>query len=232
MRWKLLSDLGPCAFKYSGALKGVTVYMPSTLWTTILQFHADPERVKDFVVRRYRQPVVEFAALQGLSREDAEDAAQEVFVRVCRPEFLKKANEIRGKFRTVLLTVTKRVIVSLRRHDTAGMRDRRRQIPLEGFDLPEDTPPDPEFDRLWVKNLVEQALESLEADAAVQALRLHLKGDSYSDISGKLGRKVTDVTNLIHRARERLRREIERLVAEYSSREDVAEEIAALRRFL
>jgi RNA polymerase sigma factor (sigma-70 family) len=206
--------------------------MPSTLWTTILQFHADPERVKDFVVRRYRQPVVEFALLQGLSREDAEDAAQEVFVRVCQPAFLKKADQIRGKFRTVLLTVTKRVIVSLRRHDTAGMRDRRRQVPLEGFDVPEDTPADPEFDRLWVKNLVEQALDSLELDAPVQALRLHLKGDSYSDISGKLGRKVTDVTNLIHRARERLRREIERLVAEYSSREDVAEEIAALRRFL
>lgn len=213
-------------------MKGITVYMPSTLWTTILQFHSNPEQVKDFVVRRYRQPVVEFSRLQGLSQEDAEDVAQEVFVRVCHESFLKKADQIRSKFRTVLLAVTKRVIVSQRRHDTAGMRDRRRQVSLDGLDVPGETPADPEFDRLWVKNLVEQALARLELDPGVQALRLHLKGDSYQEIASALGRKVTDVTNLLHRARERLRREIEKLIAEYSSKEDVSEEIAALRRFL
>jgi DNA-directed RNA polymerase specialized sigma24 family protein len=132
----------------------------------------------------------------------------------------------------VLLTVTKRVIVSLRRHDTAEKRDRRRQIPIEGLDLPNEAEADPDFDRLWVKNLVTQSLERLEDDPAVQALRLHLKGLSYQEIAGKLGKKITDVNNYIHRARERLRQEIEYLIGEYSSRQDVAEEIAALRRFL
>jgi len=206
--------------------------MPSTLWTTILQFHSDPERVKDFVVRRYRRPVLDFALLQGLSQEDSEDVAQEVFVRVCQKEFLRKADQIRGKFRTVLLTVTKRVIVSLRRHDTAEKRDRRRQIPIEGMDLPDEIPADPDFDRLWVKNLVTQALDRLELDPAIEALRLHLKGLTYQQISVKLGKKVSDVNNYIFRARERLRQEIEYLIGEYSSREDIAEEIAALRRFL
>lgn len=208
------------------------MYMPSTLWTTILQFHSDPERVKDFVVRRYRQPVLDFAVLQGLSPEDAEDVAQEVFIRVCQKAFLTKADQIRGKFRTVLLTVTKRVIISLRRHDTAGKRDRRLEIPIDGVDLPESGPADPEFDRLWVKNLVTQAMERLELDPAIQAFRLHLKGLSYQEVAGKLDRKVSDVTNFIHRARERLKNEIEQLIGEYSSREDIAEEIAALRRFL
>lgn len=206
--------------------------MPSTMWTTILQFHSDPERVKDFVVRRYRQPIVEFARLQGLLPEDAEDAAQEVFIRVCHENFLKKANLIRTKFRTVLLAVTKRVIISQRRHDTAEMRDKRRQIPLEGYDVPAEEPVDPEFDRLWVKNLVEQALEKLGQDPLVHALRLHLKGKSYQEIAQELDRRVTDVTNFIHRARERLRREIEFLIAEYTAKEDVGDEIAALRRFL
>jgi RNA polymerase sigma factor (sigma-70 family) len=206
--------------------------MPSTLWTTILQFQNDPERVKDFVVRRYRQPVVDYAGFQGLSEEDAEDVAQEVFVRVCQEAFLKKANQIRGKFRTVLLTITNRVIISFRRHETAGIRDRRRAMSMDGIDVPENAPADPEFDRLWVKNLVTQALERLELDPAVQALRLHLKGDTYQEIAGKLGKKVSDINNFIHRARERLRQEIELLIAEYSSREDVAEEIAALRRYL
>lgn len=206
--------------------------MPSTSWSTILQFRTNPDRVRDFVVRRYRQPVVDFTRMQGLSQEDAEDVAQEVFVRVCDEKFLKKADQIRTKFRTVLLAVTKRVIVSLRRHDTAGVRDRRRRIPLEGLEIPDDEPDDPEFDRLWVKNLVERALEMLEAESSIQALRLQLKGHSYQEISELTGKKVTDVTNSIHRARELLRREIERLIAEYVSKEDIADEIAALRRFL
>jgi len=205
--------------------------MPSTLWTTILQFHTHPDRVMAFLVHRYRQPVVEFSLVQGLSAEDAEDVAQEVFIRVCSDRFLKKVDQIRTRFRNVLLAVTKRVIISQRRHQTARIRDRRRDVALEG-DIPTASPPDPEFDRLWVKNLVEQAMESLDADVAMQALRLHLKGLSYQQVAEALGKKATDVTNLLHRARVRLRREIERLIAEYSPREDIDEEIAALRRFL
>jgi RNA polymerase sigma factor (sigma-70 family) len=208
------------------------VHMPSTMWTTILQFHSDPDRVKDFVARRYRQPVVEFARMQGLSLEDAEDVAQEVFFRVCGEAFLKKADQIRGKFRTVLLAVTNHVIISQRRYNTAGKRDRRRQVSVEDLDLPEAATADPEFDRLWVKNLVEQALGKLETDPDVQALRSQLKGESYQQIADRLGKKVTDVTNYLHRARERLGREIEKMIAEYSSQDDVADEIAALRRFL
>lgn len=209
------------------------MHMPSTMWTTILQFHHDPERVKDFVVRRYRQPVVEFARRQGLKEEDAEDIAQEVFLRVCKESFLKKADQIRGKFRTVLLTVTKNVISSWRRYELAGIRDRRRDVALEdGLSLPEETPDDPEFDRLWVKNLMTQAMERLKIDPGTEALKLQMEGLSYQEIADRLGRKVTDVTNFIHRAKERLKKEFERLIAEYSSREDVAEEIAALRRFL
>jgi len=208
------------------------VPMPSTMWTTILQFHEDPERVKDFIVRRYREPIVGFARRQGLSDEDSEDIAQEVFIRVCHERFLNKANEIRGKFRTVLLAVTKHVISSFWRWREAGIRDRRREIPLGEIDLPEEVPADPEFDRLWVKNLVEQALARLQGEPAMVTLQLQMEGRTYDQIAEKLGMRVTDVTNRLHRARECLRREIEQLIAEYSSREDVADEIAALRRYL
>ena len=208
------------------------MHMPSTMWTTILAFHRDPDRVKDFVVRRYRQPVVEFARRQGLKDEDAEDVAQEVFLRVCHETFLRKADQIRGKFRTVLLAVTKHVIGSWRRHEMAGKRDRRREVSLEGMTLPDELPADPEFDKLWVQNLMTQAMERLKKDAGTEALKLQLEGLSYQEIAERLGRKTTDVTNFIHRAKERLKKEFERLIAEYSTREDVAEEIAALRRFL
>ncbi len=208
------------------------MHMPSTMWTTILQFHRDPERVKDFVVRRYRQPVLEFARRRGLNDQDAEDVTQEVFLRVCGEQFLKKADEIRGKFRTVLLAVTTHVIGSWHRHATAGIRDRRREVSIEGIQLAERLPEDPEFDRLWVQNLMAQAMERLKDEPGTRALKLQLEGLSYQEIARQLGRKTTDVTNFIHRAKERLRKEFERLVAEYSSGEDVAGEISALRRFL
>jgi RNA polymerase sigma-70 factor, ECF subfamily len=209
------------------------VHMPSTMWTTILQFHRDPERVKDFVVRRYRQPVVEFARRQGLKDEDAEDIAQEVFLRVCQESFLKKADQIRGKFRTVLLAVTKNVISSWRRYELAGIRDRRREVSLDGgMALPDEMPSDPEFDRLWVKNLMAQAMERLKIDPGTEALKLQLEGLSYQEIADRLGRKVTDVTNFIHRAKDKLKKEFEKLIAEYSSREDVSSEIAELKKFL
>src|SRR6185295_11244690 len=99
------------------------------------------------------------------------------------------------------------------------MRDKRRRIPIEGLDFPVDAEDDPEFDRLWVKALVERALTSLGDDASVQALRLQMKGRTHQQIADRQGRKVTDITNGIHRARERLKREIERLISEYVPRE-------------
>ena len=209
------------------------MHLPTTVWSTLLKVRRDPARVKDLVVRRYRQPVYEFALLRGLEPEDADDVAQEVFLRVCREEFLEKADRTRGRFRTLLLAVTKHVISALRRRENAGKRDRRRRVSLEDFDVPEEPPgEDPEFDRLWARNLVEKALDRLKDDPTIPAYRLKIQGRSYREIAKELGRKETDVTNHIHRASERLRREIRKMVSEYSSDGDVPSEILALRKFL
>ena len=208
------------------------MHLPTTVWSTLLKVRREPERVKDLVVRRYRQPVYEFALRQRLAPEDADDVAQEVFLRVCREDFLEKADRARGKFRTLLLAVTKHVIGSMRRRENAGKRDRRRRVPLEDFDIPAEPAGDPEFDRLWARNLVSKALERLKDDATIPAYRLKLQGKTTREIAEALGRKETDVTNHVHRAAERLRREIRRMVSGYSSGEDVTAEIVALRRFL
>src|SRR6185369_12698653 len=46
---------------------------PTSIWTTLLSLREDPERVRDLVVRRYRQPIYDFVRRQNLSHEDAED---------------------------------------------------------------------------------------------------------------------------------------------------------------
>lgn len=206
--------------------------MPSTMWTAILNVRDEPTRVKELVVLRYRQPVYDFARQQGLPHEDAEDISQEVFLQVCREDFLVKADRSKGKFRTLLLAVTKHVIGKLRQYQLAGKRDRRREVALGDFEVPRDPPSDAEFDRLWVRNLMQQAKDRLREDPTVQALMLQLEGKSYRDIALILGKKESDVTNYVHRGKGRLKREIERLIGEYSTVEDVKDEIAALVKFL
>jgi RNA polymerase sigma-70 factor (ECF subfamily) len=204
---------------------------PSSVWTLLLSIKHNPERVKEQVVLRYREPVYQFI-LRRLSRhEDAEDLTQEVFLRICSDSFLEKVDPEKGKFRSLLLAVTRRVIASYQRQELAAMRDRRRQVPLDVLDLPADAPAEGEFDRLWVGNLMTQAMKRMKDEQNLAALRLQIEGKSYREIGAELGCSETDVTNYIHRAKQRLRREIETVIREYSAG-DVKAEIAALMQYL
>ncbi len=205
---------------------------PSSIWTRIIEFKKDPEQVKDQIVRRYRQPVYEFVRRQGLLHEDAEDLVQEVFTRIARDEFLEKADRRKGKFRSLLLAVTRHVIASFRRYELAAQRDRRKEVAIEDLEIPQAVPPDGEFDRLWVKNLIQGAMDRLRNDPALAALRLQLEGKSYQEIAATLGKRETDVTNHIYRAKQRIKAEVENMIKEYCGEGEVESEIASLLQYL
>ncbi len=205
---------------------------PSSIWTTLLSVRQEPDRVRDLVVRRYRQPVYDFIRRQNLSHEDAEDVTQEVFAQICRDGFLEKVDRKKGKFRTLVLAVTRHLVSTFRRRELAGVRDRRRAVTLEGFDIAGEHPDDGDFDDLWVKNLVDQSILRLKDDPALPALKLQMEGKSYQEIAAALKRSATDVTNHIHRAKKKLRAEIERLIREYCGDDQVQEEVSSLLRYL
>jgi len=204
---------------------------PSSIWTTIRAIQREPDRVKDEVVRRYRSPVYEFVRRLGIPHEDAEDLSQEIFVRVCADGFLAKVDPSKGRFRSLLLAVTRNVVASFRRKELAPMRDRRKTVALEECEFPMEVEPDADFDRLWVKNLMTQGMSRMRNDSATAALKLQLEGRSYQEIAGQLKKSETEVTNYIHRAKKRLRTEIEGLIRDYSG-DDLQTEIATLTRFL
>lgn len=205
---------------------------PSSIWTTIKALRKEPARVKDEVVRRYRDPVYEFIRRQGLPHEDAEDLAQEIFVRICSDEFLAKVDPRKGKFRSLLLAVTRNVVASFRRKELSPMRDRRKTVALDDCEIPAEAEPDAEFDKLWVKNLMAQGMSRMRNDSATAALRLQLEGRTYGEIAGRLSKSETEVTNYIHRAKKRLRSQIESLIRDYSGDHLLKEEVAALVRYL
>jgi len=205
---------------------------PTSIWTVILSVKDDPDRVKDLIVRRYREPVYEFLRMKGLNHEDAEDVTQDVFIQICREEFLQKADRDKGKFRTLVQAVTRNLLAFFHRYNMAERRDRRRKVTLGELDLPSQPQADGEFDQLWVKNLVSQAMDRLKDDPMVMALRRQMEGRTYQEIAAEMGRQVTDVTNYIHRGKTHLRAEIERMIADYSTKEDVPEEVAHLMKLV
>jgi RNA polymerase sigma-70 factor (ECF subfamily) len=194
---------------------------PSTFWTRI---HADPEGARAEVFTQYRAPVYRFILARVRSEHDADDLTQEVFAIVCRSEFLKKADREKGKFRSLLLGVAKKVLMKA--------KTRRVVLPLE-IDPPA---PEPEFDDLWLQNLLRLALERVreEAPRQYEALALaKLQGLSYAEAAARLGAKESDVTNWIHQGKERLKLHLRELVRAYASSEgEYDEEMALVKRGL
>ena len=191
---------------------------PSTIWTAI---QAAPEKARASVCNLYREPVYAYLLRQGLQQEDAEDLTQEVFIRVCAEQFLKKVAPSKGKFRSLLLAVARNVILKSREKSR-----RRREVSIDVAFEPAALPAeqDPDFDRLWKQNLVREALVRLKKEAATGAppyadvIRLvKLEGKSYADVAAKLGAAVSDVTNWVFHGKQRMRYHLRELVMAYCS---------------
>lgn len=141
---------------------------PTTLWTTIHQAgRADSEALQRFA-QRYRPAVREYLRRRGFSDSDGEDICQDVFVRVLSSRVLMDADPSRGRFRSLMLTITSRTIADRLR--------RRRELISEA---PEPAVEDEsEFDTAWMLNLAERAMARLREDSSPyhEVLAEHLAG--------------------------------------------------------
>lgn len=205
----------------------------STLWTVIRGAgRGDEAALREFVLK-YRPPVAAYLARRGFPN-DAEDLAQEVFLRLVQDRVLAKADPSRGRFRSLLLSVTRHVVGHHVERERAGKRGGGRVGPIEGVDVASPEP-DESFDREWVAHLVEVALARLarEHPDYHEALRLSLlEGKPWSQIASSLGKTEGDVGNRVHRGRKKLAEYLRDEVRTYSlSRDDYAEELRHLARF-
>lgn len=189
---------------------------PTTIWTVIRDAAGNAEAAQDRFARTYRDPVLAFLRARGAAEQDADDLCQDVFVRVFRSGVLQRADRERGRFRALLLTIAKRVMIDRAR--------KRVEAPVED---PEPSPDprgarDEGFDREWVLHLLARAMERLRED--------HLP--SYETVRDRLGDRPTDRQRLwIARGRlmALLRAEVAMTCAHP---EDVEEELRYLSRFL
>ncbi len=199
----------------------------STLWTLIRGAdRGDESALREFALK-YRAPVLAYIGRRGFGGE-AEDLAQEVFLRVFQDRVLAKADPSRGRFRSLILSVTRHVIG----HHVERQLARKRQ-PVEAAEPA--TAADESFDREWVGHLLEVALARLarEHPPYHEALRRFLlEGAPVASVAESLGRTEQDVHNHIHRGKKKLADYLREQVRDYSSsREDYDEELKYLSRF-
>ena len=163
------------------------------------------------LVERHYQTIYRLCRSIVRNSEDAEDATQEVFVRVY--EALSQYAG-RGAFGAWLRRLT--VNHCLNRVQTAAARASARScsIDLMAESLPASYEDDPEerLLRAEEQGRIQRELDYLPApQRAALALRL-LEGLSYEEIAELMGAPVNSVRSWLHRGRERLREALEEVV--------------------
>jgi RNA polymerase sigma-70 factor (ECF subfamily) len=150
---------------------------PVTHWSLLAQGSSETERdaALEELCRKYWNPVYIFVRRRGLDHHQAEDLTQGFFAFIIEKQILRKADRLKGKFRTFLLAALTSFLANDWNRQHALKRGGHRQIhsidetTAEGLigQLP-SAALDPEklFDRRWAMSLLENALERLKAHHA------------------------------------------------------------------
>lgn len=201
----------------------------TTVWTVVKRAGDESQSAILEIVQSYGPPVRRFLRSRGLDEHSAEDLTQEVFKRFFVDGVLKKADPQLGRFRSLVLGVTRNVL----------SEELRRRAAQKRKEIPRDLPPQEEaFDRLWLEHLLDQAVERLKGRGGkvpyAKILHAHVgKGLDYAAIGKAFGGTEGVARNWVHRARAHLAEELRALVKEYStSKEDFEEEMGYLSKFL
>jgi RNA polymerase sigma factor (sigma-70 family) len=141
----------------------------TTVWEVVQAAGAGDEAALAKVAEEYRSPILAFIRGRGIEPLQAEDLCHDVFVRLMTGGVLAKADPTKGRFRSLLCTVTVRVLQDWGR--------RHREIPSDDLD---PAAPMPAFDRLWTLHLVERAFSQLRTTSprSCEVLREHLNGQA------------------------------------------------------
>lgn len=179
---------------------------PTTVWTQVRSARDGDSGKLTQILVRYRGPIVGFLKRKGVDPEQAEDLAQEVLLRVSKRDFLLKIDPALGKFRSLLLSVTRHVLSEELKKERAQRRggDVRMLAGDAVFDQLGGKE-DAVFDELWVRELVEGALRGLDEDAKKRGLPLaeafrlkYLEGLSQEETAARLGCTLFNAKNHVY----------------------------------
>jgi RNA polymerase sigma-70 factor, ECF subfamily len=191
----------------------------------MLDVKAGDEQSFELLLHRYRTPLVNFLYRMVRSREQAEDLAQEVFIRVyrAREEYVPSA-----KFTTWLFRIaTNLALNSLRDH-----RHQRLEISMDAplvadaedgderpFEVADKHPTvEQELVEQDRKNMIRHAIEKLPEKQRAAVLLHKYQELDYAEIAKILSCSESALKSLLFRAYETLRVQLAPLVAGHGSK--------------
>lgn len=196
----------------------------------------------------YWRPLYVYARRRGYSPEDAEDLTQQFFAWVLERDWLERADQKRGRFRSFLLTSMSHFLSNEWDKSRAQKRGGGRVVSLdreeaEGLYAQEPSgqlTPEQSFEWRWALALLERVMDRLSAEfgrqgkedlfAALKPCLLGRRGDQpYAALASKLGMTEGSVKVAVHRLRQRYR---QLLRDEIANTVDNPEEIEDEMRYL
>lgn len=165
------------------------------------------------LVERHQRLVVGTVSRMLANNSDAEDIAQQVFVRVWKSA---KRYVPRAKFTTWLLKITRNLVFNeLRR------RSRHAHVPLQSESEEEERPirderavaPDASLLEQELQNAIDAAIANLPETQRLAVILRRYEELSYEEIAETLDQSVSAVKSLLFRARTELRESLQRYLA-------------------
>lgn len=150
----------------------MAVSFPTTQWSQLaeasLHGGAAAEAALDQLCRQYWPPVFQVFRFQGLGLAEAQDATQGFFVHLMKASLFRRADPLRGKFRSFLCGALRHYAIDhYQRPAQRRQRCGAEEVPWDtpGISPPiQEAPADAVFDREWALTTLETALERLRID--------------------------------------------------------------------
>ena len=168
------------------------------------------------LTQRYQRPIVHFCQRMVKSREDAEDIAQESFVRVFR--YLDRLTPS-AKFSTLLFGISRNLTLNFIRD--AGRRGRGITYSINEDETQErvledeSLRPDKTARLNEIEAMIQEGLDMLSPKHREVLVLRELNGLDYNTIADIVKCRKGTVKSRIARAREQLRKNLESLGAEH-----------------
>lgn len=209
----------------------------------------DAQQALAVLCETYWYPLYAFARRRGVESNEAMDLTQAFFAKMLEKDYLRSADQERGRFRTFLLTMFKRFQANESDRKNAIKRGGGRQLLSINADEAEaryrleprdQTTPEQVFERRWAITLLDRVLRRLHDDyetsgkaALFEQCQPFLTGGSvqvsYAEIGRRLEMTEGAVKVAVHRLRNRYRDFLKEEVAQTLGEDgDIEEELAEL----
>ena len=207
----------------------------TTHWSLVGSAASEGDASLEALCQQYWQPVYVVARRAGHDVETAKDLTQGFFAKLLEQQWLKVADQEKGRFRTFLVTALKRYMVDEWRKERAAKRGGGQEVLQIDEEFAEqvevsDSSPDALFDRHWALALLDTALARLENESGAEFSLLKdcltaQRGEiDYIDLAEKMKVKEGAARVAVHRLRKRYRTVIREEVARTVRAEDEVQE--------